>query len=42
MMYDQCEEGLVASGNAVRFKHPVHMDANGKIVDNESLAFGTQ
>jgi hypothetical protein len=40
MMYDQCEEGLVASGNAVRFKHPVHMDANGKIVDNESLAFG--
>ncbi len=39
-MYDQCEDGLVASGNAVRYKHSVHKDANGKIVDDGSLAFG--
>ena len=39
-MYTQCEDGLVASGNAVRYEHPVHNDANGKIVDNVSLAFG--
>jgi hypothetical protein len=39
-MYDQCEDGLVASGNTVRYKHFVHKDANGRIVDNESLAFG--
>ena len=39
-MYDQCKAGLVASGNAVRYEHPVHMDANGKIVEDESLAFG--
>ncbi len=32
--------GLVASGNAVRYEHPVHKDANGKIVDDVSLAFG--
>ncbi len=31
-MYDQWEAGLVASGNAARYKHPVHMNANGKIV----------
>ena len=24
----------------MRYKHPVHMDANGKIVEDESLAFG--
>jgi len=30
-MYDQCEAGLVASGNVVRYGHPVHMDASGKI-----------
>jgi hypothetical protein len=28
------------SGNAVRYKHPVYKDANGKIVDYESFAFG--
>jgi hypothetical protein len=39
-MYDQCEDGLVASGNAVRYKHPVHKDANGKTVDDKALAFG--
>ena len=39
-MYDQCEDGLVASGNGVRYKHSVHKDASGKIVDDESLAFG--
>ena len=38
-MYDQCKASLVASGNAVRYKHPVHMDANGEIVEDESLAF---
>ena len=26
---NQCEAGLVASGNPVRYEHPVHMDANG-------------
>ena len=39
-MYDQCKAGLVALGNAVRYEHPVHMDANGEIVEDESLAFG--
>jgi hypothetical protein len=39
-MYAQCEDGLVASGNAVRYEHPVHKDTNGKIVDDVSLAFG--
>ena len=39
-MYAQCEDGLVASGNAVRYKHTVHNDANGKIVDDVSLALG--
>jgi hypothetical protein len=39
-MYAQCEDGLVASGNAVRYEHPLHKDANGKIVDDVSLAFG--
>ncbi len=39
-MYNQCEEGLVALGNAVRYEHPVHMDANGEIFEDESLAFG--
>jgi hypothetical protein len=38
-MYDQCKAGLVALGNAVRYEHPVHMDANGEIVEDESLAF---
>jgi hypothetical protein len=38
-IYDQCEDGLVASGNAVRYEHPVHKDANGNIVDDQSLAF---
>jgi hypothetical protein len=36
-MYAQCEDGLVASGNAVRYEHPVHKDTNGEIVDDESL-----
>jgi hypothetical protein len=39
-MYAQCEDGLVASGNAVRYEHPVHKDTNGEIVDDVSLAFG--
>ncbi len=39
-MYNQCKAGLVVLGNAVRYEHPVHMDANGKIVEDESLAFG--
>jgi hypothetical protein len=39
-MYNQCEAGLVASGNAVRYEQSVHMDANGEIVEDESLAFG--
>ena len=39
-MYDQCEDGLVAPGNTARYKHPVRKDANGKIIDNESIAFG--
>jgi hypothetical protein len=39
-MYDQVEAGLVASGHTVRYDNPVHKDKNGKIVDNESLAFG--
>ncbi len=32
-MYDQCK------ADAVRYKHPVHMGANGEIVEDESLAF---
>jgi hypothetical protein len=39
-MYDQCEIGPVESGNAANYKHPVHKDANGNIVDDASLAFG--
>ena len=39
-MYDQCEEGLVASGNVVRYDRPVHYNQVGKIVNNETLAFG--
>ena len=39
-MYDQCEEGLVASGNVVRYDRPVHYNQVGKIVNDETLAFG--
>ena len=38
-MYNQNENGLVKSGNAVRFDRPVHMDSSGKIVDAEVHAF---
>ncbi len=37
-MYNQCEEGLVASGNSMRYEHPVHYNQVGTIVDNETLA----
>ncbi len=39
-MYDQCEEGLVALGNVVRYDCPVHYNQVGKIVDDETLASG--
>ena len=39
-MYNQCEEGLVALGNVVRYEHPVHYNQVGTIVDDETLAFG--
>ena len=39
-MYDQCEEGLVASGNVVRYDRPVHCNQVGTIVEDETLAFG--
>ena len=39
-MYNQCKEGLVALGNAVRYDNSVHYDRIGKIVEDESLAFG--
>ncbi len=39
-MYDQCKEGLIASGNVVRYDKPVHYNQNGEIVNNETLAYG--
>ncbi len=39
-MYNQCEEGLVASVNIVQYDCPVHYNQVGTIVDDETLAFG--
>ena len=39
-MYNQCEEGLVVSGNVVRYDCPVHYNQVATIVDDETLAFG--
>ena len=39
-MYNQIERGLIESGNAVKLEVPVLMNDEGKIVEDESLAFG--
>jgi hypothetical protein len=39
-MYDQTEVLITKSGNARPFETPVHMDIEGNVVENESLAFG--
>ena len=39
-MYDNFERGLVDSGNAERYEKPVHMNMEGNIVEDETLAFG--
>lgn len=41
MMYNQVENLLLESGNAVKYNTPMHMDMEGNIVDDESRAFGT-
>ena len=39
-MGDQIEDVLLDSGNAVKFDTPVHMDKEGRIVEDESKGFG--
>jgi len=41
MMYNQVENLLLESGNAVKYNTPMHMDMEGNIVYDESRAFGT-
>ena len=39
-MYNQNENGLVKSGNAVRFEKPVHMDISGKMLTTKHMPLG--
>lgn len=39
-MYTNSGHHLIRSGNAVKFEPPVHMDVDGNVVEDESLAFG--
>jgi len=39
-MFNQIEAALLKSGNARKFGSPVHMDAAGNTVEDESLAVG--
>ncbi len=41
-MYNQCKEGLIASGNVVRYNEPVHYNQNWEIVNDATLAYGYQ
>ena len=39
-MYNQMENRLIESGNAIKFDQPAHMNKTGEIIEDESLAFG--
>ena len=39
-MYNNVEEKLIESGNAMRLDKPVHMDKDGNIVEDSAEAFG--